>query len=119
MSRLDIYICTKSKCTAKRVQVKLHTADNEAGSYNGPELLSAIRELVSSKHLEQIVSVHEATCMSGCPVGPRVDMCVGSRRVMYFHRQKPTGRDDLITWMSVASVEDAITSYLTDGPGES
>jgi hypothetical protein len=33
---------------------------------------------------------------------------------MYFHRQKPTGRDDLITWMSVASVEEAMRSYLTD-----
>jgi predicted metal-binding protein len=114
MSRLDIYVCTKSKCTAKRVQVKLRTADDEAGSYNGPELLSAIRELVSGRQLEPFVSVHEAMCMSGCPVGPRVDMCVGSRRVMYFHRQKPTGRDDLITWMSVASIEDAMKSYLTD-----
>jgi len=97
MNRLDIYVCTRSKCTAKRVQVKLRTADDEAGAYNGPELLSTIRELVSSRQLEQVVSVHEATCMSGCPVGPRVDMYVGSRRVMYFHRQKPTGRDDLIT----------------------
>jgi hypothetical protein len=114
MSRLDIYICTKSKCTAKRVQVKLRIMDEEVGSYNGPELLSAIRALVAGKHLEPLVSIHEATCMSGCPVGPRVDMCVGSRRVMYFHRQKPTGRDDLITWMSVASVEEAIASHLAE-----
>jgi hypothetical protein len=114
MSRLDIYICTKSKCTAKRVQVKLGTTDDEAGSYNGPELLSAVRELVSGRYLEQVVSVHEAACMSGCPVGPRVDMCVGSRRVMYFRRQKPTGRDDLIPWMSVASIEGEMRGYLAD-----
>jgi predicted metal-binding protein len=108
MSRLDIYICTKSKCTAKRVQVKLQTQDTEAGSYNGPELLSAIRELVSSRQLDQVVSVHEAACMSGCPVGPRVDMYVGSQRVMYFQRQKPTGRDDLLVWGSVESIEKEI-----------
>ena len=113
MSRLDIYICTKSKCTAKRVQVKLRTADDKAGSYNGPELLAAIRTFVTDEHLEQSVSVHEAMCMSGCPVGPRVDMCVGSRRVMYFQRQKPTGREDLLTWASVASVEEAMLSYVT------
>jgi len=119
MSRLDIYICTKSKCTAKRVQVKLRATDETPGSFNGPELLSAIQELVSSRQLDQVVSVHEATCMSGCPVGPRVDMCVGSQRVMYFQRQKPTGREDLITWASVASVEEALKSHLTGEPRES
>jgi predicted metal-binding protein len=108
MSRLDIYICTKSKCTAKRVQVKLRTQDTEAESYNGPGLLSAIRAFVANEHLEQVVSVHEAACMSGCPVGPRVDMGVGSQRVMYFHRQKLTGRADLLTWASVESIEEEI-----------
>ena len=108
MRRLDIYICTKSKCTAKRVQIKLRAQDTEAESYNGPELLSAIRKLVSSRQLDQVVSVHETMCMSGCPVGPRVDMCVGSQRVMYFQRWKPTGREDLITWASVESIEEEI-----------
>ena len=108
MSRLDIYICTKSKCTAKRVQVKLRTTDETPGAYNGPELLLAMRAFVANEHLEQVVSVHEATCMSGCPVGPRVDMCVGSQRVMYFQRQKPTGREDLITWASIESIEGEI-----------
>ncbi|MSQ47697.1 MAG: hypothetical protein EXR78_04790 [Deltaproteobacteria bacterium] len=108
MNRLDIYIRTKGKCTAKRVQVKFRAADDEADSYNGPELLSAIRALVADKHLEQSVSVHEAMCMSGCPVGPRMDMGAGSQRVMYFQRRKPTGRDDLITWASVDSVEEEI-----------
>ena len=106
MSRLDIYICTKSKCTAKRVQVKLRAQDTEAESYNGPGLLSAIRAFVANEHLEREVSVHEVACMSGCPVGPRLDMCVGSQRVMYFQRQKPTGRADLLTWASVESIEE-------------
>jgi hypothetical protein len=48
MTRLDIYICTKSKCTAKRTRVKLWAADDEAGSYNGPDLLAAIQELVTT-----------------------------------------------------------------------
>jgi len=44
---------------------------------------------------------------------------VGSQRVMYFQRQKPTGREDLITWASVASVEEALKSHLTGEPRES
>jgi hypothetical protein len=63
MSRLDIYICTKSKCTAKHAQVKLRTANKMPGAYNGPELLSAIRAFVADEHLEQVVGVHEATCI--------------------------------------------------------
>jgi len=108
MSRLDIYICTKSKCTAKHVQVKLRTTDETPSAYNGPELLSAIRAFVADERLEQVVSVHEATCLSGCPVGPRVDIYVGSQRVMYFQRQKLTGREDLITWASIESIEGEI-----------
>ena len=108
MSKLDIYICTKSKCTAKRVQVKLRAQDSKAGSYNGPGLLSAIRAFVANEYLQQVVSIHEAACMSGCPVGPRVDMYMGSQRVMYFQRQKPTGRDDLLVWGSVESIEEEI-----------
>lgn len=113
MTRLDIYICTKSKCTAKRTQVKIWTADAEAGSYNGPGLLTAIRDLVVQKHLDACVAVHEATCMSGCPVGPRVDMTNGSRRVMYFQRKHPTGREDLVGWPFIESLEGEIETYLS------
>src|SRR5215510_7692494 len=112
MSRLDIYICTKSKCTAKRAQLKLSTEDVATGSYNGPELLDALRKLVARKELGEGVEIHEAACMSGCPVGPRVDMIVGSRRIMYFQRKTPTGREDLISWVSVGSVEEAIDTHL-------
>ena len=52
MSQLDIYVCTKSKCTAKRVQVKLCESDTAPGLYNGPALLDAIRELVEKKALQ-------------------------------------------------------------------
>jgi hypothetical protein len=112
MNRLDIYVCTKSKCTAKRVQVKLWATDAQADSYNGPDLLSAIRELIAKKQLDGCVGVHEATCVSGCPVGPRVDMTTGSRRVMYFQRKVPTGRDDLVGWQSIDSVESMIGKHL-------
>src|SRR5262245_52878196 len=112
MSRLDIYICTKSKCTAKRAQLKLRTEEAATGSYNGPELLDAIRKLVAQKELGESVEVHEAACMSGCPVGPRVDMIIGSRRIMYFQRKNPTGREDLISWVSVGSVEETIDEHL-------
>jgi predicted metal-binding protein len=113
MNRLDIYICTKSKCTARQVQLKLRAADPEPGSYNGPELLDAIRDLVAQDQLHECVEVHEAMCMSGCPVGPRVDMIVGARRVMYFQRKMPTGRSDLVSWISVDSVEGAIDGHLS------
>lgn len=112
MNRLDIYICTKSKCTAKRVRVKVWSADNETSSHNGPELLAAIRDLVTQKQLAKSVEVHEAACMSGCPVGPRVDMVAGPRRVMYFQRKTPTGREDLITWASIDSIEGVIEAHL-------
>jgi len=75
--------------------------------------LAAIRTFVTDEHLEQSVSVHEAMCMSGCAVGPRVDLCMGSRRVRYFQRQKPPGREDLLMWASGASVEEAMLSYVT------
>lgn len=113
MHRLDIYICTKSKCTAKKATLKLRADEGKAVSYNGPALLAAIRELIVQKNLEELVSVHEAACMSGCPVGPRVDMIVGSRRIMYFQRKTPTGREDLISWVCVDSVEEAIAQQLS------
>lgn len=71
-----------------------------------------MRRLVAEKRLGDRVGVHEAACMSGCPVGPRVDMRSGSRRVMYFQRQNPTGRDDLIGWPFVESLESAIEEHL-------
>ncbi len=115
MNKLDIYICTKSKCTAKRVQVKLWATEAQADSYNGPELLSAIRELVAKKQLDDCVNVHEVMCMSGCPVGPRVDMISGSRRVMYFQRKVPTGRKDLVGWAFIGSIEEEVDTYLPFG----
>jgi len=33
MNRFDISVCTKSKCTAKGIQVKLWAADAQADSY--------------------------------------------------------------------------------------
>jgi predicted metal-binding protein len=114
MHRLDIYICTKSKCTAKKATLKLRADEVEADSYNGPALLAAIRELIVQKNLGERVAVHEAACMSGCPVGPRVDMVISSRRVMYFQRKTPTGREDLISWVCVDSVENVIDQHLLE-----
>ena len=118
MSQLDIYVCTKSKCTAKRVQVKLQAVEPEAGLYNGPALLDAIRELVEKEALQGQVNVHEVACMSGCPVGPRVDMICAGKRVVYFNRQRPTGRSDLVTWQLVESVELEVENRLRSLSGE-
>jgi predicted metal-binding protein len=114
MYRLDIYICTKSKCTAKKAQLKLRSSETQSREYNGPALLEAVRDLVAQKNLEAQVAVHEAACMAGCPVGPRVDMVCGARRIMYFQRKQPTGREDLISWMCIESVEEAIASHLEE-----
>lgn len=114
MHRLDIYICTKSKCTAKRAALKLRADEVQPGSYNGPALLAALRELIVQKNLEERVAVHEAACMSGCPVGPRVDMVIGPRRVMYFQRKTPTVRENLISWMCVNSMENVIVQHLLE-----
>jgi len=115
MNRLDIYICTKSKCTAKRVEIKLRKEDQGADSYNGPALLAAARGLVTEKQLHSCVNVHEATCMSGCPVGPRMDIIAGSRRVMYFQRKTLTGREDLVGWQFIDSLESVINGYFSEG----
>ena len=109
--RLDIYVCTKSKCTAKRVALRISAGDRPQ-DYNGPALLTALTQLVHDKGIGDRVAVHEATCMSGCPVGPRMDLCAGSRRVMYFRRLTPTGRADLVTWTSIDSVESEIEASL-------
>lgn len=108
MDRLDIYICTKSKCSAKSMQVKLYSADSEARSYNGPGLLAAVRAVVAAQRLADAVTVHETDCQSGCPVGPRMDVVRNKRRVMYFQRKKPTGRDDMVSWPSVESLERVV-----------
>src|SRR5690349_6632383 len=113
MAQLNLYVCTKSKCTAKRVQVKLHKTESEPGSYNGPALLAAIRTLVETAGLREYVSVHEVACMAGCPVGPRVDMVCEGKRVMYFSRQRPTGRTDLVTWQVVESIRSEIDKYVS------
>ena len=109
--RLDIYVCTKSKCTAKRAALSVRTGAAQQ-DYNGPALLAALSQLVHDKGIGDRVGVHEATCMSGCPVGPRMDLCRGSQRVMYFRRLTPTGRSDLVTWTSIESVESEIESCL-------
>jgi predicted metal-binding protein len=114
MHGLDIYICTKSKCTAKKVTLKLRADEAESDAYNGPALLAAIRELIVQRNLGERVAVHEAACMSGCPVGPRVDMIIGSRRVIYFQRKTPTGREDLVSWLCVDNVESTIENHLRE-----
>jgi predicted metal-binding protein len=109
--RLDVYVCTRSKCTAKQVALCVR-AGEARHDYNGPALLVALAQLVHDKGIGDRVAVHEATCMSGCPVGPRVDLCSGSQRVMYFRRLAPTGRTDLVTWTSIESVESEIETHL-------
>jgi len=109
--RLALYVCTKSKCTAKRVALRLR-ADDIPQDYNGPALLAALVQFVSEKNLAGCVGIHEATCMSGCPVGPRMDLCIGTERVMYFRRFTSTGRSDLVAWTSIDSVESEIKSKL-------
>src|SRR5262245_28744876 len=110
--RLDIYICTKSKCTAKRAAISIRVGDIQQ-DYNGPVLLAALIQLVHNKGIGDRVEVHGATCMSGCPMGPRMDLCSGSQRVMYFRRLTPTGRADLVTWTSIENVESEINAHLT------
>jgi predicted metal-binding protein len=109
--RLDVYVCTKSKCTAKQVALCVRTGEGRR-DYNGPALLAALARLVHDKGVGDRVAVHEAACMSGCPVGPRVDLCSGPQRVMYFRRLTPTGRADLVTWASIESVESEIEARL-------
>jgi predicted metal-binding protein len=109
--RLDLYVCTKSKCAAKRIALRI-SADDTLQDYNGPALLAALVRFVHEKNLADRVGVHEATCMSGCPVGPRMDLCVGSERVMYFRRFAATGRADLVAWTSIKSVESEIETKL-------
>jgi predicted metal-binding protein len=111
-TQLDIYVCTKSKCTAKRAAISIRVGEVQQ-DYNGPALLAALTQFMHDKGIGDRVEVHEATCMSGCPVGPRMDLCSGSQRVMYFRRLMPTGRADLVAWTSIESIEREIEVYLT------
>lgn len=109
--RLDLYVCTKTRCTLKRAPIRVR-AGEAARDYNGPVLLVALIQLVHDKGIGNCVEVHEATCMSGCPVGPRMDLCAGGQRIMYFRRLTPTGRSDLVTWASIESIESEIETHL-------
>jgi len=109
--RLDLYVCTKTRCTLKRAAIRVR-AGKAAQDYNGPALLEALMRMVCDKGIDDCVEVHEAACMSGCPVGPRMDLCTGGQRIMYFRRLTPTGRSDLVTWASVESIEGELETHL-------
>lgn len=109
--RLDLYVCTKTRCTLKRAALRVR-AGEAAQEYNGPRLLEALMRMVRDKGVGDCVEVHEAACMSGCPVGPRMDLCAGGQRIMYFRRLTPTGRPDLVTWASVESIESELEVHL-------
>ncbi len=112
MEKLEIHICTKTKCTNRTVEVKVRTDDAEPRVYNGLELLKAVRELVAERQLGDVAEVREVTCMSSCPVGPRADLMQEAKRVRYIKRQRPTGRPDFVTWLSIDSIEDEIQKWL-------
>ena len=116
MGKLEIHICTKTKCTNRTVEVKVRKADAEPGVYNGLKLLTAVRKLVAERQLREVAEVRDATCMSSCPVGPRLDLMQADRRVRYIKRDKPTGRADFVTWYSIDSIEDEIQRWLGENP---
>ena len=118
MGKLEIHICTKTKCTNRTVEVKVRSAEaasRDAGKtrvHTGLTLLAAVQKLVAERRLEGVTEVREATCMSSCPVGPRLDLMQDNTRVRYIKRQRPTGRPDFVTWNSITSIEDEIRSWL-------
>lgn len=112
MGKLEIHICTKTKCTNRTVEVKVRTDDAGSGLYNGLGLLTAVRELVAERQLGDVAEVREVTCMSSCPVGPRADFMQDAKRVRYIKRERPTGRSDFVTWLSIDSIEDEIQKWL-------
>lgn len=114
MEKLEIHICTKTKCTNRTVEVKVHSAEAALGVHTGLTLLAAVRNLVTERQLEGMVEVREATCMSSCPVGPRLDLMQDDTRVRYIKRQRPTGRPDFVTWSSINSLENEIRSWLEE-----
>ena len=116
MEKLAIHICTKTKCTNRTVEVKVRKADAGPGVHNGLKLLTAVRKLVAERQLGEVAEVRAATCMSSCPVGPRLDLMQAARRVRYIQRAKPTGRADFVTWCSIDSIEDEIQRWLGENP---
>ena len=112
MGKLEIHICTKTKCTNRTVEVKVRSAEATPSVHTGLTLLAAVRNLVTERQLEGMVEVREATCMSSCPVGPRLDLIQDNTRVRYIKRQRPTGRPDFVTWSSIDSIEDEIRNWL-------
>ncbi len=112
VGKLEIHICTKTKCTNRTVEVKVRSAETAPGIHTGLTLLAAVQKLVAERQLEGVTEVREATCMSSCPVGPRLDLMQDNTRVRYIKRQRPTGRPDFVTWNSITSIEDEIRSWL-------
>ncbi len=112
MGKLEIHICTKTKCTNRTVKVKVRSAEAAPGVHTGLTLLAAVCNLVTERQLEGVAEVREATCMSSCQVGPRLDLMQDNTRVRYIKRQRPTGRPDFVTWSSIDSIEDEIRSWL-------
>ena len=114
MGKLEIHICTKTKCTNRTVEVKVRSAEVAPSVHTGPTLLAAVRNLVTERRLEGVAEVRKATCMSSCPVGPRLDLMQDDARVRYIKRQRPTGRPDFVTWSSINSIEDEVRSWLEE-----
>ena len=112
MEKLEIHICTKTKCTNRTGEVKVRRDDAGLGVYNGLELLTAVRELVAERQLGDVAEVREVTRMSSCPVGPRADLMQDAKRVRYIKRQRPAGRPDFVTWLSIDSIEGEIQKWL-------
>jgi len=114
VGKLEIHICTKTKCTNRTVEVKVRSAETAPGIHTGLTLLAAVQKLVAEQRLEGVTEVRKAACMSSCPVGPRLDLMQDDTRVRYIKRQRPTGRPDFVTWSSINSIEDEIRSWLEE-----
>lgn len=116
VGKLEIHICTKTKCTNRTVEVKVRSAEAALGVHTGLTLLAAMQKFVAERRLGGVAEVREAACMSSCPVGPRLDLMQDDTRVRYIKRQRPTGRSDFVTWGSIDSIEDEIRSWLGESP---
>lgn len=115
VGKLEIHICTKTKCTNRTVEVKVRSAEAAPSVHTGLTLLAAVQKLVAERRLGGAAEVREATCMSSCPVGPRLDLMQDNARVRYIKRQRPTGRPDFVTWSSIDSIEGELQSWLEEG----
>ena len=116
VGKLEIHICTKTKCTNRTVEVKVRRTEAAPAVHTGLTLLAAARKLVAERRLGGVAEVRAAACMSSCPVGPRLDLMQDGTRVRYIKRQRPTGRPDFVTWGSIDSIEDEIQSWLGASP---